>query len=47
MLEDTAENFDAVVEQVSTALSGSDVCSEEDTTGWEVIAKIPLREDVV
>ena len=47
ILEDTAENFDAVVEQVTTALSGSDVSSAEDTTGWEVIAKIPLREDVV
>jgi hypothetical protein len=47
LVEDEAENFDAVVDRVSAALSGSTVSDAEETTGWEVIAKIPLREDVV
>jgi uncharacterized protein (DUF302 family) len=47
LVEDEGENFDAVVDRVSAALSGSTVSDAEETTGWEVIAKIPLREDAV
>lgn len=43
--EDTAANFDAVVDRVTAALEGSDVTGAEETVGWEVIASIRLRED--
>ena len=47
ILEDTAGNFDAVVERVATALSGSTVADAEETTGWETVASIRVREDAV
>jgi hypothetical protein len=48
IIEDSAENFDAIVEQVVAKLSAGDVSSDaEETTGWEVISNIRLRDDVV
>jgi len=45
--EDSAANFDAVVKQVIAALSASDVAGPEESTGWEQVAKIGLRDDAV
>ncbi len=45
--EDTADNFDAVVARVSEALAAGTVSDVAETTGWETIAKIQLRDDVV
>jgi len=45
--EDSAENFDAVVERVSTAISESKVAGPDESTGWEQVARIQLRDDVV
>jgi len=45
--DDSAENFDTVVEKVQASLSGSTVSGADDTTGWETIATIRLRDDAV
>ena len=45
--EDSADNFDAVVERVSAAISESEVAGPDESTGWEQVAKIQLRDDVV
>jgi hypothetical protein len=45
--EDTAENFDAVVARVTETLAAGGVSDASETTGWETIAKIQLRDDVV
>ena len=45
--EDTAENFDSVVENVKKALSSSTVSSIDESTGWEQVAAIKLRDDAV
>jgi hypothetical protein len=47
VLEDNADNFESVVEQVAAALSGSVVSDATETTGWEIVARIPVREDAV
>jgi uncharacterized protein (DUF302 family) len=47
ILDDAAENFDVVVEKVRNALDGSAVSDAEETTGWETVAVIPLRDDAV
>ena len=47
ILEDSADNFDAVVGKVKAALEASSVSDAEDTTGWETVAVIPLRDDAV
>jgi hypothetical protein len=47
ILEDAADNFDAVVEKVKAALQNSSVSDAEDTTGWETVAVIRLRDDAV
>ena len=47
LLEDSADNYDAVVESVKKALEGSSVSDAEDTTGWETVAVIRLRDDAV
>ena len=47
ILEDDATNFDAVVEKVTAALAGSTASDATETTGWETIARVRLREDVV
>ena len=45
--EDTAENFDTVVENVKKALSSSTVSGIDESTGWEQVAAIKLRDDAV
>jgi hypothetical protein len=45
--EDTAENFDSVVENVKKALSSSSVSGIDESTGWEQVAAIKLRDDAV
>ena len=45
--EDTADNFDSVVARVSEALAAGTVSDATETTGWETIANVQLRDDVV
>ena len=45
--EDTADNFDTVVENVKKALSSSTVSGIDESTGWEQVAAIRLRDDAV
>ena len=47
ILEDSADNFDAVVEQAEAAVRDSAVSDANDTTGWETVAVIKLRDDAV
>ncbi len=47
ILEDSADNFEAVVKQVKGALGNSTVSAADDTTGWEVVTVIRLRDDAV
>ena len=47
LLEDAAENFDAVVEKVAAAVAASNVSDASDSTGWEQVARIDLRDDAV
>jgi hypothetical protein len=42
-----ADEFDATLEKVTAALAASTVSDASDTTGWETITKIPLRDDAV
>ena len=45
--KDTADNFEAVVERVTTALEAGEVADASDSTGWEKVALIRLRDDAV
>jgi uncharacterized protein (DUF302 family) len=45
--EDSLDNFAAVVENVQTALANSAVSDTEETTGWETVATVRLRDDAV
>jgi len=45
--DDSAANFDAVVERVTAALSASEVSGIDESTGWEQVAKIGVRDDAV
>ena len=45
--EDSAENFDAVVERVSAAIANSEVAGPDEPQGWEQVATIRLRDDAV
>ena len=47
ILDDSADNFDAVVERVRKALDSSSVSGADETTGWETVAVIRLRDDAV
>lgn len=47
LLEDSADNFDAVVEMVLANLGGDDISDSSEATGWEVVSNIRLRDDVV
>ena len=47
IVEDSAANFDAVVERVTSAFSASEVSGIDESTGWEQVAKIALRDDAV
>jgi hypothetical protein len=44
---DTADNFDAVVEQVVGRFGEVPVSDAEDSVGWEVVSQIRLRDDAV
>jgi hypothetical protein len=43
--EDTAENFDAVVGRVVARIESGEIADETFPNGWEMIAKIPVRDD--
>ena len=45
--EAPAAEFDAMVEKVSAALAAGTVSDASDSTGWETIATIRLRDDAV
>jgi len=45
--QDTAGNFESVVEKVTAAIAASNVANADDTEGWEKIAQIRLRDDAV
>ena len=45
--DDSAANFDAVVERVIAALAAGEVSGPDESTGWEQVAKIGLRDDAV
>jgi hypothetical protein len=45
--EDAAENFDAVVARVSQGLGRSTVADASEAKGWDVVAKINIRNDAV
>jgi len=45
--EDTAENFDAVVDRVVARLEAGEIADETFPYGWEVAARIPVRDDAV
>ena len=45
--EDTADNFEAVVDNVAEALATGTIADATESTGWEKIAQIRLRDDVV
>ena len=45
--EDTAENFDAVVERVVARIEAGEIADETFPHGWEMIATIPVRDDAV
>ncbi len=44
---DTSEGFDATVDNVAAALSAGSISDASDSTGWETIAQIRLRDDAV
>ena len=45
--EDTADNFDAVVEGVIERLEAGEISDETFPYGWEIVTKIPVRTDAV
>ena len=45
--EDTAENFDAVVDRVVAKLEAGEIADETFPYGWEIAARIPVRDDAV
>ena len=44
---DAGEGFDATVDKVAAALNAGTVSDASDSTGWETIAQIRLRDDAV
>ena len=47
IVEDSADNFDAVVQRVKTAIAESSIAGPDETTGWEPVTLIKLRDDAV
>jgi hypothetical protein len=45
--EDTAENFEAVVDRVVARLESGEIADETFPYGWEIAARIPVRDDAV
>ena len=44
---DTSEGFDATVDKVAVALKAGTVSDASDSTGWETVTQIRLRDDAV
>ena len=44
---DTSQGFAATVDNVVAALKSGTVSDASDSTGWEVVAQVPLRDDAV
>jgi hypothetical protein len=44
---DTSQGFDATVDAVVAALEGGDVSDADDSTGWDVVSRVRLRDDAV
>jgi uncharacterized protein (DUF302 family) len=47
ILEDSADNFDAVLERVVKALAAGQVGDATDASGWQVVTTIRVRDDAV
>lgn len=47
LIEDTADNFDAVVERVVANLGNDEVANAEEAVGWEIVSQVRLGEDAV
>ena len=47
ILEDSADNFDAVVDKVVAKLGDGNVANADEADGWEIVSNIRLRDDVV
>ena len=47
IIEDTAANFEQVVARVAGSLDATAVADATETTGWETVATIQLRDDAV
>ena len=47
ILEDTADNFDAVVDKVVAKLDAGKVSNADEADGWTIVSNIRLRDDVV
>jgi hypothetical protein len=45
--EDTAENFDAVIDRVVARIEAGEIADETFPHGWEMLARIPVRDDAV
>lgn len=45
--EEPAGDFEAVVDHVVARLNAGSISDAEDTTGWEIISQLRLRDDVV
>jgi hypothetical protein len=45
--EDTADNFDAVVDRVVARLEAGQIADRSVPDGWEIVAQIPVRDDAV
>ncbi len=45
--EDSADNFDAVVDRVVARLEAGEIADETFPYGWEIVTKIPVRDDAV
>jgi hypothetical protein len=45
--EDTADNFDAVVDRVVARLQVGQIADATVSDGWEIVAQIPVRDDAV
>ena len=45
--EGAAADFETIVEEVQSALAASDVSGADETTGWETVASVRLRDDAV
>ena len=45
--EDSADNFEAVVDQVVARIEAGEIADETFPHGWEIVTKIPVRDDAV